>query len=190
MPDCGKSSTFAAEIMKRIAYISPVDYVRGSLSGHQDVLNYTEDRVAAYDVTNGDTATANNYSPSMVAKVLRPYAADRIMFFQIRTKSSVHMTATSKRNMALMGGVGALVASLLRQKSSPIYIACAAAVPKKWTLRQFISPILREGLAAKSETITIADGVQIVNPWISASTPNVPVPANIIAKFASELSNS
>lgn len=190
MLESEKSSTFAAEIMKRIAYIAPVDYVRGSLSGHQAELKYTENQVEGYDVSNGDTATANNYSPIMVAKVLRPYAADRIMFFQIRTRSSVHMTAANKMNMALMGGVGALIASLLRQKSSPIYIACAAAVPKGWTLRQFLSPKLREGLAGKSETITIADGVQIVNPWVSSSTPNVPVPANIITKFASELSNS
>lgn len=98
------------------------------------------------------------------------------------------MTAAVHRNLALMGGVGALVASLLRSKTTLIYIACASAVPKGMTFRQFISPILRAGLADKAETITIADGVQIINPWISQATPNVPVPAAVISKFASELS--
>lgn len=172
--------------MKRIAYISPIDYIRGNVSGTQ-LIQYTNEGGKGYDVPVGDMQSAIGYAPRLV---MRYTAARELRGFQVRTKTSVHMSAAVHRNLALMGGVGALVASLLRQKSTPIYIACAAAVPKGMTLRQFLSPILREGLAGKSETITIADGVQIVNPWVSTSTPNVPVPANIIAKFASELSNS
>lgn len=94
-----------------------------------------------------------------------------------------------RHNLALMGGVGALVGSLLRHKESAIYAACLAACPKYCSVRQLVSPALRAGLDNKSATIAITDGVSIVNPWVSSDTPNVPVSAEIIAKFSSELSN-
>lgn len=125
----------------------------------------------------------------MVAKVAHLYEPWRIKYFQVRTRSSINMTATMRHNLALMGGVGALVGSLLRHKESAIYAACLAACPKYCSVRQLVSPALRAGLDQKSATIAIADGVSIVNPWVSSATPNVPVSAEIIAKFSSELSN-
>lgn len=172
--------------MKRIAYISPVDYVRGNISGRQDIAY---NGAPAYDITTGEKVSAEGYQSRLVAQVRNMYTPFQIRTFQVRTRTTVNMTATMRHNLALMGGVGAIFSSLLRQKSSEIYVAIHAACPKKTSLRQFVTPLLRAGLAAKSATITIADGVAIVNPWISSDTPNVPVSAEILAKFASELSN-
>lgn len=174
--------------MKRIEYISPVDYIRGNISGRQ-TLTYGEGETSAYGAPSGEKTAANDYQPRMVAKVAHLYEPWRIKYFQVRTRSSINMTATMRHNLALMGGVGALVGSLLRHKESAIYAACLAACPKYCSVRQLVSPALRAGLDQKSAEIAIADGVSIVNPWVSSDTPNVPVSAEIIAKFSSELSN-
>lgn len=172
--------------MRSIKFMSPVDWMRGSLNGRPN-LTYNGEK--AYSVPVGQEVSADDYKPIMVAKVLHAPFANRKRYYQVRTRSTVNMSATMRHNLAIMGGVGAIFSSLLRQKSSEIYIAIVAACPKNVSLRQFVTPLLRAGLAAKSASITIADGVAIVNPWISSDTPNVPVSAAILAKFASELSN-
>lgn len=174
--------------MKRIKYIAPVDWLRGSLSGRQQ-LTYTEAQGRGYDVPDGTTAAAENYQPRIVAKVLRDETYSRVLYYQVRTRSSVNMSAATRLNLALMGGVGALLSSLLRSKTSPIYSAIVAACPSDKTLRQFVSPRLRAGLAAGAANIEIATGITIVNPWKSSATPNVPVGAEILDKFNSVLSN-
>lgn len=175
--------------MKRIEYISPVDYIRGNISGRQS-LTYGEGETRAYGAPSGEKTAANGYQPRLVAKVAHLYEPWRIKYFQVRTRSSINMTAAMRHNLALMGGVGALVGWLLRHKESEIYAACLAACPKHCSVRQLVSPALRAGLDQKSAIITIADGVTIVNPWVSSETPNVPVTAEVLAKFSSELSNT
>lgn len=167
----------------------PVDYVRGSLSPRQ-TLTYDESGAAAYDIPTGETMSARDYQAVLVAKVARLGSANRLNYFQIRTRSTVNMTDAFRRNCALMGGVGAIIASLMRDKSAQIYKDCVRIKPAGKTLRAFLSPILRAGLAAKNAVIVVADGVQIVNPWVSSDAPNVPVSAAVIDKFSSELSNT
>lgn len=163
--------------------------MRGSLSGQQ-ALTYTPELIKGYAVASGTKETANDYQPILVAKVARFGTTKQLRFFQVRTRSSVHMTANYRRNCALMGGVGALFAGLVNDKNAQIYKDCVRVCPGKMSLRAFLSPILRAALAAKSASITVADGVVIVNPWISSATPNVPVAADVLDKFSSELSNS
>lgn len=160
--------------------------MRGSLSSRQDL---TYSGVSAYDHEDG-VISPDEYQSRLIAKVLRAPYATRRRYFQIRTRSSVNMTEAYRHNCALMGGVGAIIASLMRDKSAQIYTDCVRVKPAKETLRAFLSPILRAGLDAKNAVIVVADGVQIVNPWISSEAPNVPVSAAIIDKFSSELSNS
>lgn len=162
--------------------------MRGSLSGRQQ-LTYTQAQVRGYEVPDGETAAAENYQPRIVAKVSGLYTRRRVLYFQVRTRSSVNMSADTRRNLALMGGVGALFSSLLRSKASPIYSAIVAACPSGKTLRQFVTPLLRAGLAAGDADITITPDISIVNPWVSSATPNVPVSAAILDKFNSVLSN-
>lgn len=162
--------------------------MRGNLSGRQN-LTY-DGSPSAYDTPVGEVTGADNYNPRVIAKVMREPYANRLYYFQVRTRSTVNMTATMHHNMALMGGSGALFAALLRQKTSNIYKDCMRVCPKRVSLRAFLLPLLRAGLAAKNASITIDTGVVIVNPWVSSDTPNVPVPQTILDKFASELSNS
>lgn len=170
--------------VKRIAYKNPVDWMRGNLSGRQ-VLKYNGGN--AYGIPTGSSVPADTYQPRVIAKVLREPYATRLRYYQVRTRTSVNMTDKMRLNLALMGGVGALLGSLLKMKSSAIYNACMAAKPGKVTLRAFLAPIIRDALANKEEYITIAPDVLIVNPWVSSDEPNVPVPAAIIAKFSSVL---
>lgn len=157
--------------------------MRGSLSGEQSL---TYDNTDAYSVPDGEKVSADNYSPIFVAKVM---GEGRLKFYQVRTRSSVNMTAAYRKSIALLGGSGALFAALLRQKASNIYKACVRVCPKGATLRSFLVPIIRTGLEAKDEVIVVATGVEIVNPWTSQETPNVPVSAEILSKFSSELSD-
>ena len=156
--------------------------MRGSLSGRQELEYNNAD---AYDIPDGNKVSAADYSPIFVAKVTRE---GRVKYYQVRTKSSVNMTAAYRLNIALLGGSGALYAALLRQKSSTIYNDCVRVCPKGYTLRAFLMPIMRTALAAKQSAIVVAQGVEIVNPWVSQDTPNVPVPSAIVNKFASVLS--
>ena len=89
-----------------------------------------------------------------------------------------------------MGGAGAIYSAIVRDKSSDIYAQCIAVKPRQLTLRAFLVPLLRVGLAGKVENIAIADGLSIVNPWVSSAAPSVQVPQNVIDKFAPVLSNS
>ena len=93
-----------------------------------------------------------------------------------------------RHNLALMGGVGALFAALLSDKTSQIYSDCLTSCPVNMTLRQFVTPKLRAGLAAKTDTITVADGVTITNPWVHTGTQTLTISPDIINKFKSELS--
>lgn len=163
--------------------------MRGSLSGSQ-ALTYTPELVKGYEVASGTKETANDYQPKLVAKVARLGSDKQLRYFQIRTRSSVNMTANYRRNCALMGGVGALFAGLVNDKEEQIYKDCVSVCPPRTSLRAFLSPILRAGLAAKSASIEVANGIVIINPWISSATPNVPVAADVLDKFSSELSNS
>lgn len=160
--------------------------MRGSLSGRQE-LKYGG--VDAYEHEEG-VISPDEYQARLIAKVLRAPYATRRKYYQVRTRSSVNMSDKYRHNCALMGGVGAIIASLMRDKSAQIYTDCVRVKPAKETLRAFLSPILRAGLDAKNAVIVVADGVSIVNPWISSDAPNVPVSAAILDKFSSELSNT
>lgn len=160
--------------------------MRGSLSGKQE-LKYGGAR--AYDHESG-IISPDEYQARLIAKVLRAPYSTRRRYFQVRTRSTVNMTQAYRHNIALMGGSGAMFAELQKMKTSEIYSLCVAVCPREKTLRAFIMPILRAGLAAKTAQIVVADGVVIINPWISSEEPNVPVGADVLDKFSSELSNT
>lgn len=167
---------------KHVEYIAPVDYMRGSLSGRQ-TLEYDQQGGAGFSVPDNTKAAAVNYEPKLIA--MRSDKKRR-NYFQVRTRSTVNMTANVRKGLAVMGGAGAIFASLANNKQSLIYQQCVAAMPAGITLRQFVLPPVMAALAAKETTATIADGVAIDNPWLVAS-PNVPVTAAIISKFSAVL---
>lgn len=176
--------------VKRIAYIAPVDYIRGSISGRQS-LKYNGG--SAYSIPAGESVSADTYTPRLVAQVYRMYSPRMLRVFQVRTRSTVNMTARHKLNIAILGGAGAIYASLVNHRDAQIYadvVAAKDATNIKWlTLRQFVMPLVMQGLRSKSAQIDIATGVYIVNPWVSEKSANVPVSASILDKFRQELSN-
>lgn len=178
-------STFAAE-MRRIVYCIPIDYMRGNLSGSQ-VLEYTAQGGAAYDAPDGVKTSALNYQPRMIAARVR---RTDLRYFIVRTRSSVNMTAAMRRSMAVMGGAGALYASLLNMKTSNVYRSCVqawTASTGRKTFRQFMVSRLMAGLAAKDSPIDIDGVVSIDNPWQTSGSTNVPVSQDVKTKFDSIL---
>lgn len=173
--------------MKRIEYICPIDCIHGNISGRQDI---EYDGADAYSILDGSKVSSNNYQARLIAAGRSAFGGYKLRYFSVRTRTSVNMTARMRSNLALMGGSGALFASLISDKTSAIYAQCVAACPAKMPLRMFIVPLLRSGLAAKNANIVIADNVSIVNPWVSSATPNVPVSSAILDKFNSELSSN
>lgn len=173
--------------VKRIAYILPIKHLRGNISGRQEI-DY--DGHGAYDIPAGDVVSSGNYQSRMVAKVLDVGSLYARPYFQVRTRQTVNMSPAMKRNLALMGGSGAMYAALVLDKIAPIYIECMRVCPANLTLRQFMVPILRGGLAAKSPVIAIADGVTITNPWVYSGDQTLTLKPSVLAKFASELSNT
>ena len=131
--------------MKTIVFKNPIDYMRGNLSGRQSIEYGTNDG-EAYDQPTGQKTAANNYQPRLIAKVLRAPFADRKRYFQVRTKQSINMTQAMRMNLALMGGVGAIFAAIVSDKTSQLYIDCVLACPKGMTLRGWITPLLRQGI--------------------------------------------
>ncbi len=168
---------------KTVIYTAPVYVMAGSLSGRQ-YLTYGTDDKKAYQ-TEGATA-ANDYKPNLVLQWRRK---DDKRYFSVRTKYTTHMTVKNRANLAVLGGAGAIYSAIVRDKTSDIYKQCRQACPSKITLRAFLVPILRAGLAGKMENITIAANVVVTNPWISSGTQTVQVPQTIIDKFAPILSN-
>ena len=161
----------------------PVEWVRGNISGRQD-LAYGADSEKAYSLPDGSITAANEYRPRLIAKVR---ARDRLKYFSVRTRSSVNMSAAMRQNMALLGGCGAIIAAIMRDHTGELYISCVRVLAKNETLRAALSPVIRQMLSDKAESADFR-GVTINNPWIS-STGNVQVPAEILNKFASVLSN-
>lgn len=180
--------------MKRIEFIAPVEAMRGNLSGAQK-LQYPTDNQGAYEGPAGAVNYARNYSPRFIgAKV----AKSGKKYFSVRTKTANHLTVKSKQAMALMGGTGAIVASILRDKTAEIYTNLYGAWVKAQelggstsTFRQFLSGSIRRMLIQKSATYHVQVGEfgqDIDNPWNTTKpNPNVSISQAILVKFWSEL---
>lgn len=180
--------------MKRIEFIAPVEAMRGNLSGAQ-VLKYPTQDNKAYDGPLGNVNYARNYTPRFVGAKI---ASSGQKYFTTRTKSANHLTAKSKHAMALMGGAGAMIAVILRDKSAAVYTGLRIQYLKLQelgstkTFRKYLSDGLMEMLSKKQASYTFAGPatpVVVQNPWVSTYTLNVPVSQLILFKFWTELNN-
>ena len=179
--------------MKIVEFIAPVEAIRGNMSGRQNLLYPTNDN-KAYEGPVGSVNYARNYSPRFVGAKI---AKSGKKYFTVRTKSANHLTAKSKKAMALLGGAGALYAALL--KSSTLKAQAEAVWVKAQelgdtrTFRAFMMYYFRNALIAHSETITLTiagSTVSIDNPWRKVNgTLNLPVSQGIRMKFWTELMN-
>lgn len=187
--------------MKRIEFIAPVEAMRGNLSGTQTGLEYPAADNKAYESPVGSTNYARNYRPSFIGA---KRAKDGLKYFSVKTKSAIHLTAKSKRQMALLGGAGAIIAAILRDKSSQAYIGVSLAftyqkiegMTDAKSLREWLTAKLVKGLSRKMAVIlntrtSATSTIKINNPWVEGGDGvDVQVTNESLARFWMELANN
>lgn len=178
--------------MKSIEFIAPVEAMRGNLSGKQDLV-YAENDNKAYEAPANQRNYARNYSPRFIGA---KRSSDGRKYFAVKTKTATTISAASKRAMAIMGGVGAITAAILRNETYKA--ACKAQMDVEneqgydWkSLRQFLDAKIRPELTAKSADIVIAPlGGTFRNPWVDGGTGIVlTIPMNTLTRLWGELAN-
>lgn len=188
-----KSSTFAPnfdEHMKRIQFISPLDFLTGNISGSQD-LEYPDNNNKAFYSPLGTLNYAKNYQPRFIAYQIRQ---SNRRYFNIRTKTAFHATTRAMKAVSLLGGAGAMYASLLNNKSTTTY----QKIHDQWlalqalgmtdTFRQYVMGKLRAMIVAHAEDTVfsgpVASPATVINPWFEGSqTSALQVSETIIVKF-------
>lgn len=188
-----KSSTFAANFdghMKIIEFIAPVAAMRGNLSGTQ-LLKYPVNQNSAFYSPLGIVNYATNYEPRFIA--YRVTQSGR-KYFNVRTKTAFHATTRSMNAVSLLGATGAMYASLLNHKTTPLYINIRAQWVKLQelgmtdTFRQYVMSVLRGMIAGKAEDVAFAGPWSpvptVMNPWFgNGQTAAMSVGLDIVAKF-------
>lgn len=182
---------------KRIEFIAPVEAMRGNLSGRQDLL-YAENDNKAYYGPVGTKNYARNYTTRFIGA---KRASDGRKYFSVKTKTANHLTPAAKHAMALLGGTGAIVASIMRNKTLTPYVEAYAqwvelqSLGNTKTFRETLTGWVRQGLANKTATIAFAGPravYSIQNPWISTEgqTSGAEISTATLWKFALELGPS
>lgn len=182
--------------MKRIEFIAPVEAMRGNLSGAQK-LEYPTENQGAYEGPEGSVNYARNYSPRFIGA---KRAADGRKYFSVRTKSANHLTASSKKAMALLGGSGAIYAVMVK---APVIKASmdqihnnAVELGDKRTFRKHWMDLIRTMLESYAATYRVQIGsasLNLQNPYkqgtgvvvVNDETHLVPYASTI--KFLSQL---
>lgn len=182
--------------MKRIEFIAPVEAMRGNLSGAQD-LRYAENDNKAYESPAGNVNYARNYRPSFIGVKV---SATGKKYFSLKQRSAVHMTNKAKKAMAVLGGAGSLYASLVRTKSSAIYVAIYAQwlalqdLGSTTSFRKWVTDIFMAGLRAKEQQFAFTGPnttSYVNNPWVASSqTEGCSVSTFILHKFWTELASN
>lgn len=184
--------------MKSIEFIAPVEAMRGNLSGRQD-LKYAENNNPAYDAPVGNKNYARNYTTRFIGS---KRASDGRKIFSVRTKNAVHLTARAKKAMAVLGGAGAMFATLSRNPSSATYAALqvlynsAVSHGDIRTWRKWCMDIFMGMLKTYESSQVVTNGtstITIYNPWTPATTAAqitdyAPSQA-VLVKFWSELAD-
>ena len=177
--------------MKRIEFIAPVEAMRGNLSGKQDLLYPSNDN-KAYESPVGFVNYARNYAARFIGAKI---AMTGHKYFAVRTKSATHVTAKSKKAMALLGGAGALYAALLK---TPAKLTTAQSL---WnyaqehgdsrSFRAYMMDFFRQGLInhVAAFTAQVASiSLSIDNPWGKFSgSLDITISNAIRVKFWSQL---
>ena len=172
--------------MRRITFISPIDYMAGSLCSRQKL---------GYETTEGDawSATSATISPDAYAPII--VAARRKdtgqKYFWVKGKTTTRLSADNRLSMAAFGAACAKFTALCNNanlKASLLEIYNAER--RRFPFRFFIFPYLRALYANKEISCTIAHdniSVTIYNDFLYTGTVNAPIPANIKTKFINYL---
>lgn len=186
---------------KRFKMLAPFDSVSGNVSGAQK-LAYPVNGQGAYEGPAGKNY-AQNYKPRFI---MNERKSDGRLYFQVKQRSATTITVRSKRAMAVLGGCGAIIGAILKDKTSAMYQALYEAwlvtkpVSTKTGLpssfRQYLSAFIMGALRSKAAVISVLwnnDGtpafITINNPFVSggAGTYDVTISDSALVKFWGEL---
>lgn len=190
---------------KRFKMLAPFDSVSGNVSGAQK-LAYPVDGQGAYDGPTGKNY-AQNYKPRFI---MNERKSDGRLYFQVKQRSATTITPRSKRAMAVLGGCGAIIGAILKDKTSELYQALYEAwlvtkpvsskTGKPLTFRNYLSLSIMGNLRAKNEVISflwLDDGtpafIKLNNSFIKDHSAedayDITISTSAIAKFWSELAD-
>lgn len=180
--------------MKRIEFIAPVESIRGNMSGRQD-LRYAENDNKAFEGPQGTRNYARNYSPRFIGAKI---SASGRKYFAVKTKSASRLTTKSLKAMALLGGAGAIYASMIRRQDLTPYTSMMRLYEYNIdrlgytsSFRRFVMDFLRNGLQNKVQNFTAnvaSISVSFKNPWYDGSmTDGATVTNGILVKFWQQL---
>lgn len=183
---------------KRIDFIAPFEGLRGNVSGRQDLVYALNDN-KAFEAPQGKRNYARNYKPRYVSA---KRASDGRMYFSVRTRNGVTLSARSLQAMALLGGTGAIYAAIvnndtLRNGVEMVYRylidrtsqGLPGGIPLDTTFRQYASGIIRTALQNKATTMTFAGGgavqpVVVNNPWVGGGTgTDITISQQVLVQF-------
>lgn len=185
--------------MKRIEFISPVEAMRGNLSGKQNLV-YAENDNKAYEAPVGRQNYARNYQPRFIgAKV----AKSGKKYFTVKTKACTNLTTKAKTHMAVFGGAAAIVSAILNNvmyKSLKEHLLEfnyeyeTRVLGYTGNFRQYLTSRIQEMLAAKAGYALFKGALQanvrmVRNPWPvdGHSGTEIKISQGIIVKFWEEL---
>lgn len=177
-----------------------LEELRGKLAPNRE-LEYAENNNPAFEAPAG-RQYARNYKSCIV---LCKRASSGRTYFQVKTKTATLINAASKRTMALLGGAGAMIGTILTTTAMRSTAERAFALAKQSgatdakTLRKYLTDILQVGLDDKKPIIAITasyDGesasLLIQNPWCyNGEQGGVPCPVRnaTLVKFWPELAS-
>ena len=177
---------------KQVNMIAGFEALRGNISGKQ-TLQYPKDGKGAYESVMNKKNYATNYRTSYV---VAKRASDGLVYFQVRQRSCNHLTAKSKKAMAVLGGTGAIVGAILANKSAALYTNLVGIYEysvdhgDNRTFRQFLHASISGMLKDKEERVTITNmggSATIVNPWGRNPVGAVTISQAVYDKFLDEL---
>lgn len=189
---------------KRFKMLAPFDSVSGNVSGAQK-LAYPVNGQGAYEGPAGKNY-AQNYKPRFI---MNERKSDGRLYFQVKQRSATTITARSKRAMAVLGGCGAIIGAILKDKTTAMYQALYEAwiatkpfsqktgLPSSF--REWLSAFIMGALRSKAAVISVLwnnEGtpafITINNPFVSGGTAtyDVEISDSALVKFWSELANN
>lgn len=183
--------------MKRIEFIAPVEAMRGNLSGKQDGLVYPQADNKAYESPLGSVNYAKNYRPSFIGA---KRAKDGLKYFSVKTKTAIHLTTKSKKQMAVLGGAGACFAAIMANPTQSMLVDSAYRYaygldrPTE-SLRQFLMKKIMKALTLRSAKLfalqynSQGSVVEVSNPWIELGTTDTRcrISGEVLDRFYTEL---
>lgn len=184
--------------MKRISFISPVEAVRGNLSGKRK-LTYAPNNNPAWDVESNERQYANNYVPRFIGA---QRSKDGKTYFAIKTKSAVKMSAAMRQQNALLS-VSSVIANLIQMNLSTLaQLQAMFAISYEgqslgWSFKRWIMASVRSGLSTKNDIFFNAAGqssIIFANPYKRNHVPSAialtTYPIELLVKFWDQLADN